>query len=325
MKRVICLLSILVVLVGVTSVALAEKKPITLKAVQFLNLGNPAEKGFHLVVNSINEAAKGELVIEIMGGPEAIPARQQLEAVRVGAIDLAWLPCGWYKSVVPVAAVMGLSRIEPWDGRKSGLHDFLVEEHKKAGLRYIGSADVGGPFFLYAKEPLKSSAELKGKRFRYSPTHAFFKDVGLVPITVGHGDIYTGLERNLLDGLAIKHATFINLSLPEVCKYVVGPGYWGRFSTVSVLNEGKFAGLPKHLQDLIMNTQEKKERQMKEMELSMLEGQWNTLREKGVKHTQWSPEDSKAFLEEIDRAAWKVHGKRLPPGMEDKVKKMMGF
>jgi len=325
MKRVICLFSILVILLGVTSGALAAKKPIKLKAVQFLNLGNPAEKGFHLIVDSINKAAKGELVIEITGGPEAIPARQQLEAVRVGAVDICWVPCGWYKSVVPVAAVMGLSRVEPWEGRKSGLHDFLVKEHKKAGLRYIGSADVGGPFFLYAKEPLKSSAEIKGKRFRHSPTHAFFKAVGLVPITVGHGDIYTGLERNLLDGLAIKHATFINLSLPEVCKYVVGPGYWGKLSMATVLNEGKFAGLPKHLQDLILNTQEEKERQIKEMEISLLEGQWKTLREKGVKHIKWSPEDSKAFLETVDRAGWKVLGKKLPPGMEAKLKKMMGY
>ncbi|MBW2036950.1 MAG: TRAP transporter substrate-binding protein DctP [Deltaproteobacteria bacterium] len=326
MKRVIYLVSILVVLVGITSVALAEKKPIKLKAVQFLNLGNPAEKGFHLLVDSINKAAKGELVIEIVGGPEAIPARQQLESVRVGAVDMCWVPSGWYKSVVPVAAVLNLSRIGPSGARKSGLHDFLVKEHKKAGLRFIGATDVGGPFFLYAKEPLKSSAEIKGKRFRHSPTHAFFKAVGLVPITVGHGDIYTGLERNLLDGLATKHATFINLSLFEVCKYVVGPSYWGSgYGSVTILNEGTFAGLPKNLQDLILNTQEKKEPQMKEMELSLLEGQWKTLREKGVKHIKWSPEDSKAFLEEIDQAAWKVHGKRLPPGMEDKLKKMMGY
>ncbi|MBW2036951.1 MAG: TRAP transporter substrate-binding protein DctP [Deltaproteobacteria bacterium] len=325
MKRVICLVSILAVLVGITSVALAERKPIKLKAVQFLNLGNPAEKGFHLVVDSINKAAKGELVIEIVGGPEAIPARQQMESVRVGAVDMCWVPSAWYKSVVPAAAVMGLSRIEPWEGRKSGLYDFLVKEHKKAGLRYVGPSDVGGPFFLYAKEPLKSPAELKGKRFRYSPTHAFFKAVGLVPITVGHGDIYTGLERNLLDGLALKHATFINLSLFEVCKYVVGPGYWGKYSTATIINEGKFGALPKHLQDLILNTQEKKEHQVKELELSLLEGQWKTLREKGVKHIKWPPEDSKAFLEVVDRAGWKVLGSKLPPGMADKLKKMMGY
>ncbi len=149
--------------------------------------------------------------------------------------------------------------------------------------------------------------------------------MGLVPITVGHGDIYTGLDRNLLDGLALKHATFINLSLPEVCKYVVGPGYWGKYSTVSIFNEGRFAALPQHLQNLIINTQKKEERQIKTMELSLLEGQWKTLREKGVRHIKWSPEDSKSFLETVDQAAWKIHGKRLAPGMAEKVKKMMGY
>ena len=325
MKKVFCLLLIVVMLTGTTSIVLAKTKPIKLKAVQFLNFGNPAEKGFHLIVNSINKAAKGELVIEIVGGPEVIPARQQLESVRVGAVDICWVPSGWYKSVVPVAAVMGLSRIEPWDARKTGLYDFLVKEHKKAGLRYLGPSDVAGPFFLYAKEPLKSSAALKGKKFRHSPTHAFFKAVGLVPITVGHGDIYTGLERNLLDGVAIKHATFINLSLPEVCKYVIGPGYWGKFSTATIINEDKFAGLPKHLQTLILNTQAKEEQQIKKMEITSLANQWKILQKKGVKHIQWSSEDSRAFLETVDQAAWKIHGNKLAPGMEKKIKTMMGY
>ena len=325
MKKVICLLLIVLMLTGTTSIVLAKTKPIKLKAVQFVNLGNSAEKGFHLLIDSINKAAKGELVIEIVGGPEVIPPRQQLESVRIGAVDVAYVPTGWYKSIVPVAAVMGMSKIEPWEARKSGLHDFLVKEHKKAGLRYIGPTDVGGPFFLYAKEPLKNSAALKGKKFRHSPTHAFFKAVGLVPVTVGHGDIYTGLERNLLDGLAIKHVSFINLSLPEVCKYVVGPGYWGGFSSAPIFNEDKFSRLPKHLQDLIINTQKEKERQMKEMGDSMLEEQWKELQEKGVKHIKWSSEDSKAFLETVDQAAWKIHGNKLAPGMEEKIKTMMGY
>ncbi len=323
MKKIVSLLSIFIMLMGSSSVVLA--KQYKLKAVQFLNLGNAAEKGFHLFVDAVNKAADGELVIEIVGGPEAIPARQQMESVRVGAVDMCWVPSGWYKSVVPVAGVMGLSRIEPPEGRKTGLHDFLVEEHKKAGLRYIGTADVAGPFFLYAKKPLKSSSELKGKRFRHSPTHTYFKSVGLIPTTVGHGDIYTGLDRNLLDGLPLKHATFINLSLPEVCKYVVGPGYWGKYSTVTLLNEDKFAALPKHLQDLILDTQEKIEPQIKELELSLLKEQWETLQAKGVKHVKWSPEDSQSFLETVDRSAWKINGKKLPPGMEKKLKTMMGY
>ena len=44
-----------------------------------------------------------------------------------------------------------------------------------------------------------------------------------------------------------------------------------------------------------------------------------------MKHIEWSPQDTKAFLDKIDEVAWEVHGKKLPPGMPDKMKKMMGF
>jgi len=80
MKRSTCLFVVLFSLVFTTSVALAEKKPIKLKAVQFINLKNPSEKPFHFFVDLVNKEAKGELEIEIVGGPEAIPGREQPEA-----------------------------------------------------------------------------------------------------------------------------------------------------------------------------------------------------------------------------------------------------
>ena len=80
MKRLSFLLAIVVIAVIVISLTLpawAQKKPIQLKAVQFVNFGNPGESGFHLLVDMINKTAKGELVIKIAGGPESIPGRDQ--------------------------------------------------------------------------------------------------------------------------------------------------------------------------------------------------------------------------------------------------------
>ncbi|MBW1804607.1 MAG: hypothetical protein JRJ85_28250, partial [Deltaproteobacteria bacterium] len=168
MKRMNVAFFIFVVILGLASVAWA-KKPVTLKAVQFINLGNPGESGFHLLVDMINKETKGELVIKIVGGPEATPGRQQPEAVRTGAIDIAFVPGSWYKSMVPVNPLMFLSLLKPWEERKSGLFDFLVEDHKKAGLRYIGDAGFGGGFYFYSREPIPNIAGLKGKRFRHSP------------------------------------------------------------------------------------------------------------------------------------------------------------
>ncbi len=325
MKKWTCVFLALFFAGSLSSMALAQKKPIKLKAVQFVNMNNPTAKPYQYFVDSVNKQANGELVIEIVGGPDSVAGTDQPEAVRSGAIDMAYVPCPWYQSILPVAAVMGLSRISPMEGRKTGLHDFLVEEHKKVGLRFIGANDFVGPFYMYCKKPIAHPDELKGMRFRHSPTYNFFKGIGLVSITASHSDVYTGLERNLFDGLATKPSTFIDLALYEVCKFVIGPGFWPEYGTVTIMNEAKFAQLPKHLQDLMLGAMEKGEPAMKALCAPDIEQQWKTMKEKGMKHIEWSPEVSKKFLDRIDALTWEVRAKKLPEGTAEKMKKMMGY
>ena len=325
MKRSVCLMAILFLIVGLSSNALAQKKPIKMKGVQFLSLGNPSEKGFHRFIQLVNEGAKGELVIEIAGGPDTISGSNLAEAVRSGALDFGYLPCGWYASHVPAAAVMGLSRINPSEGRKTGFHDFLVEEHKKAGIRFISANDYSGPFNMFATKPINSPEELKGLRFRHSPTYTFFKGIGLVGVTVEHADLYTGLERGLFVGLYTKLGTFLELSLNEVCKYIVGPGFWPDYSTVTIMNEGRYESLPKHLQDVIQDAAIKTEQQIPGIMGPTIKG-WNDDADKrGMKRIAWSPEDTKRYLDKIDELSWEGRVAKLPPGMADRMKKMMGF
>ncbi|MFC1868024.1 TRAP transporter substrate-binding protein DctP [Thermodesulfobacteriota bacterium] len=325
MKRSICLLAILFLIGGFTSNALAAKKPIKLKGVQFLNIGNPSEKGYHLFVDLVNKGAKGELVIDIVGGPESIPGRKQAEAVRSGAVDFCFVPCGWYAANVPAAAVQGLSRIDILEGRKNGFHDFLVEQHKKAGIRFIGANDQSGAFNMFSAKPINSPKELKGMRFRHSPTYSFFKGIGIIGITARHSDLYSGLERGLFTGLCTKLGTFLKLSLPEVCKYIVGPGFWPNYSTGTLMNEAKYQSLPKHLQNLIQDAELKTEQQLGGIMAPTIAG-WNKdADKKGMKRIAWSPEETKAYLDRIDKLSWDHRVKKLPPGMGDKMKGMMGL
>ncbi len=324
MKRVKVAFFIFFVIFGLASGASA-KKPITLKAVQFINLGNPGEDAFHLVVDMINKAAKGELVIKIIGGPEVTPGRQQPEAVRTGAIDIAFVPGSWYKSMVPVNPLMFLSLLEPWEERKSGLFDFLVKEHEKAELHYIGEAGFGGGFYFYSIEPIHSIEGLKGKRFRHSPAYPFFPAFGIKPVTASHSDIYPGLERKVFDGMAFTHTNVINLRLYEVCKYIIGPGFYHHGFAPIIMNLAKFKSLSPHLQKVITDSMEKAEPLMKVKKNARIEETWKTLESNGMKHITWSPEENKVFLDKVNRVTWEVAGKKLKPGKLEKMKKMMGY
>jgi TRAP-type C4-dicarboxylate transport system substrate-binding protein len=324
MRRIICLLIFLIASIGVDAIA-ADQTPIELKAVQFVYIGSTGQRGFHLFVDRVNKACSGELTIKIAGGPESIPATQQVEAVRGGAVDVAMVPSSWYANIVPVAAVMNLSKLEPWDQRKSGFHDYLVQEHRKEGIHFIGVGNVGDPFYLYAREKIGNPTELKGKRFRHSPTYPFFKDFGMIPITTSQSDMYTGLERNLFVGVANKHDGFIQNNLFEVCKFVIGPGFWPYSGNVILMNEKRFSGLPKRLQGIILRAQEEAEPVMKDIQEKLNIEAWGILKKNGVTHVEWSREDAASFLDKINEITWLARTKNMPPDVAARVKKMMGY
>ena len=324
MRKAICLLAIAALVLSLSSAVWAAK-PIKLKAVQFVPMGNPGEKSFHLVVDMINKASNGELNIKIVGGPEAIPGRQQPEAVRTGAVDICYDPVSRYRSTVPVALLMNLSLLNAQQERESGFYDFLVKEHEKGGFRYFLNADVMAPFHLYSKTPIEGPQELKGKRFRHSATYMFYDAVGLVPVTAAAGEIYTGLERSLFEGLTINHTQFIHYNLYEVAKYVIGPGIWARGSASIIMNLQKFNSLPKHLQDVIVDVIEKAEPLIDDLHKEIVSSQTKKLESHGVKHIEWSPEDSKSFLDTVNKAAWEKWSEDMSQEQVSEIRKMMGY
>lgn len=324
-KNTILTFTIMVVLTILCSQGWAKNNSIQLKAVQFLNFGNPGESGFHLLVDMINEASQGQLNIKIVGGPESIPGRQQTEAVKTGAVDIAFVPAPWYKSMLPVGPIMNVSLLDPREERESGFYNYLVNEHEKIGIRYIGNAHVQGPFYLYSKEPINNLEGLKGKRFRHSPAYPFYQAIGLTPITSAHSEIYPGLERSMFDGLAINHTNFINLNLYEVCKYVIGPGFYPRGAAAVIMNLDKFEGLPDELQEVIINSMEKAEPIIRKMDKDIEKVNWETLESKGVKHIEWSAEENEIFLNKVIEVTWEVEGKKFDPDVLKEIKKMTGF
>ncbi|MBW1801577.1 MAG: hypothetical protein JRJ85_12720, partial [Deltaproteobacteria bacterium] len=140
-----------------------------------------------------------------------------------------------------------------------------------------------------------------------------------------HSDIYPGLERKVFDGLAINHTNFINLRLYEVCKYIIGPGFYHHGFAPIIMNLAKFKSLSPHLQKMITDSMVKAEPLMQAKKGERIKKTWKILESKGMKHITWSDEENKAFIDKVNRVTWDVAGKKLKPGKLEKMKKMMGY
>jgi TRAP-type transport system periplasmic protein len=299
---------------------------IKFKAVQFLPMGNSGAVPFKQLVDKINETAKGQLQIDVIGGPEAIPPTDQPEAVRKGAVDMVFSMYANFRSIVPLAGFINMTRIgqkdmmpgTPW-------YDMAVENFAKSNIRYLWEGAYVVPFYLYSVKPVNSPSELKGLRIRSTAAYPFLKDIGTTPITLEHDDIYSAVQTGLIDGMAGKNTTFVEQSLWEVMKYVIGPPFWGTANMGVMSNQDSWNKLPKPLQDLVIDAVVKTQVVKEKENQAYLDNDWNKMKAKGVQYPQWSDADNKWFLDTIDGVMFKRAETALTPEVLAKFKKLGGF
>ena len=88
----------LLLISGIISAAIADE--LVLKAAVFVPPTSTYGIPFKRFVDHVNETGKGTLQIRIVGGPEAVPADGQAQAVKTGVLDIASIPPAYYKSVM---------------------------------------------------------------------------------------------------------------------------------------------------------------------------------------------------------------------------------
>ncbi|MDP6179338.1 MAG: TRAP transporter substrate-binding protein DctP [Desulfatiglandales bacterium] len=299
-------LAVLLVFTTQTPVTAAEGKPIVLKAVTFIPQGHPSAWGWWRYRELINEAAKGRLVLEFAGGPETISGFDQPEALRTGAIDVNYIVTAYYKTMLPEANSLHLSTLKPWEERESGFHGYMVELHKKKNIYFMGRQLFNSPFILAtSKLRIERPQDLRGRKFRTAALYdAMFKKLGVTGITIPISDQYSALERGLVDGTATTPSSALKYSFNEVCKYIIGPMYYRAQNGVMLVNLDAWNRIPKDLQDLMIKTQIKVEREVWDHFGNLVGGQVHQLKERGMEFVKWSPADDKWFLDIAYQAAW---------------------
>ena len=231
-------------------------EPITLKLVSFLP--PPVMYGAGLstawFVDRVNSRAKGELVIDWIGGPEVVPMFEQFDACAEGVVDIYQGPGSHYEPRIPHVAVLGINPLTPKEERETGLYDFLNERFHEVGIQYLGRLAKYKPFHIYTNEPVASMADFKGMKISGQGTYhlGFIEQLGAAPVSIPHTDVYSAVERGLVDACCYEPATLYVNGVYEVVDYIVTPAYKSWDNMTLLMNLNTWNSLPEHLQKLIM-------------------------------------------------------------------------
>lgn len=157
---------------GLASAALLFAAPLpvraqeaTLKAAVFVPPTTTYGIPFKRFVDRVNETGKGVLQIRVVGGPEAVPANNQADAVKSGVLDIASIPPAYYKSNMVEGDAQILSDMTVAEQRASGAYAMLNKiANDRMNAVYLTTYGMGVPFHLYLTQDVAVSKpdDLKG-------------------------------------------------------------------------------------------------------------------------------------------------------------------
>lgn len=280
------------------------------EAVEFL-------KFLTLAQEEADQKYPGELKLVYKGAGEVIHNREQVEALRTGLIDMVFTAGTYYTSVIPEMDAMSFTSKTPWEERADGVFDYLNTIHNaKANAHLLGRVGAGSLFHLFLSEPIKNISDLKGKKLRTGATGIpFLKSVGAAPIGMPPPDIYTALERGVIDGYILPAETIRDFGLVKASKYMVFPGFYQPCQFILV-NLDRWNGLPAHLQELLTRQSDAMAHYNIEKKHQLLEKEFVDFQKEGMQFNDLGPVEGKILVEQANLALQEAIAKKAPKETE---------
>ena len=178
-------------------------------------------------MQKFNADGKGLLQINFIGGPKAIPTFEVGNAVKTGVVDMALSAGAFYTNLMPEADALKLAQVTAAEQRKNGAFELINEIwNKKANMQYLVRTTDHTPFHLYINKKI-DKPDLTGMKIRITPVYReFFQALNANVVTTAPGEVYTALERGVVDGYGWPIHGIFDLNWHEKTKMRVDPGFY---------------------------------------------------------------------------------------------------
>src|SRR5499433_226512 len=212
----------------------ATADEITLKAITAFAEGTTYSRPFERFIEKVNADGKGIIQINYIGGPKAMPPFEVGNALKGGVVDIANATGAFYTNVMPESDAWKLTERPMAELRSNGGYDAMAALYaQKMNAIFLARLVDNNPFHLYLNKPI-SAPDLTGLKLRITPVYRdFFQALGATVVQTAPGEVYTALERGVVDGYGWPITGVFDLGWNEKTKYRVDPGFYS--AEVSVL------------------------------------------------------------------------------------------
>jgi len=214
-------------LVLAASCAVASAQEVTLKGITSFAEKTLNSRSFERFIEIVNAEGKGKVRIDYIGGPKAMPPFEVGNALKSGVVDIANVTGAFYTNVFPESDAWKLTQRPMSELRKNGGFDYMAKLYDEKMNAIFLARQIGNtPFHVYLTKPI-AKPDLTGLKIRITPVYRdFFTALGATVVQTAPGEVYTALERGVVDGYGWPTAGIFDLGWHEKTKFRVDPGFY---------------------------------------------------------------------------------------------------
>lgn len=268
-------------------------------------------------VAPFNQRAQGIARIRYLGGPEVIPQRQMVYALRRGVVDMYFGAATYMLGLAPEADAFLAASVTPTEARANGGFDVIQRIWQdKLNAYFLGWHQTGPKLHIFTKtEPVLRSnglPELTTQRIRTTPTYrAFLDSVGTIPVDIPSGEVYTALERGTVDAIAWTSTSMSDQGFQKFVKYRIDPGVLGLVMTLQ-MNLDRWRGLPDDVRALLLSESLRYESDSRTRFLKIQEDEKARLATDGMTFFELPAEAASVYTQRASDAVWARMARQVP-------------
>ncbi len=289
----------------------ASAQEVTLRAVTSFAEGTLFSKNFERFIEKVNTDGKGAVRINYIGGPRAMPPFEVGNAVRTKVVDIANVTGAFYTNLMPEADGFKLISKPMSEQRRNGTWEFINQLHnQKLNSQYLARQFHNVPFHIYLnKKPDK--LDFSGLKIRVTPV---YKDIvealGGTAITTAPGEVYTALERGVVDGYGWPVNGIFDLGWEKVTKFRLEPAFYSVEVNVLV-NQDTWKAL-NDAQRKVLSDAALWLEGLDSEQTALMSSERDRQTKAGIQAIDFGPAEGKKFLDKANEVAWQSVIKRAP-------------
>ena len=310
-----------VVLIANHNLAQAKDKPIVWQAQSAYGSGLSYFKHAQYFADRVKQMSNGRLIIQVNTGGSLVPKHTEQDAVAKGSLDMSLSTSMYIRGKFPESVLLGNSAYDmkaqefiAWLEYGGGYELWQeMYDNKKWNVKVLPAYCFYCTESLgWFRKPIRTLDDFKGMKFRtVGEWGEVLQGLGASVVTLPGGELYSALEKGVLDGTDMSHPAFDKgLGLYEICKFNLYPGVHQVSGPMETLVRPElWEALPKDLQQIVIAAA--REATLRSITQTVIEdaAAVEFFRTKGVKIIKLSPETlaviHKKFNEVYDKRAAK--------------------